>query len=279
MTSPSPSYRRISVSTRDHQPRCLALPPIQPERLSLTPQGVCERPERHEDGHAGRKPPLEPSRRAHTDQRPPEQAQVAATRVDQQSCEEVVVAAQMRPAHPAGVIAMRIRSFQSLATAPLQGAPPSAADPPPVGVDCGAGCGLVLPSTPAPVRFGDVGPYVELRQIDERLIAVIPLVGDDLVDDRGGFVRHGGHGVQRVGGCASRIPNSLAEFGIEATLRGVWRLASGADTGHRHHPWQSAWFWGARWQVRPRRRDRAAWAGGGPDVGRGGALRPTQIAG
>ena len=31
MTGSSPSYRRISVSTRDHQPRCLALPPILPE--------------------------------------------------------------------------------------------------------------------------------------------------------------------------------------------------------------------------------------------------------
>ena len=64
-------------------------------RLSVTPQGVCERPERHEDGHDGRKPPLEPSRRAHTDQRPHEKAQVEATRVDQQSFEDVVVAAQM----------------------------------------------------------------------------------------------------------------------------------------------------------------------------------------
>ena len=45
---------------------------------------------------------------------------------------------------------------------------------------------------------------------------------------------------------------------------------SGPDASHRHHPWQSAWLLGARWQVRSRRRDRAPWAGGGPDVGRGG---------
>ena len=44
MTSPSPSYRRISVSTRDHQPRCLALPPI----LSEFPRcGRSARPARH----------------------------------------------------------------------------------------------------------------------------------------------------------------------------------------------------------------------------------------
>ena len=30
----------------------------------------------------------------------------------------------------------------------------------------------------------------------------------------------------RRDGCASRIPNSLAESRIEATLRGAWRLAS-----------------------------------------------------
>ena len=45
------------------------------------------------------------------------------------------MAAQMRPTHPAGVIEMRMGSFQSLAAEPLQGAPPSAADPPPIGVD------------------------------------------------------------------------------------------------------------------------------------------------
>ena len=43
---------------------------------------------------------------------------------------------------------------------------------------------------------------------------------------------------------------------------------SGAAAGHRRHPWPCAWRVGTGWRVRPRRRDRAPWAGGGPDGGR-----------
>ena len=43
---------------------------------------------------------------------------------------------------------------------------------------------------------------------------------------------------------------------------------SGADAGHRRHPWPCAWRVGTAWRVRPRRRDRAPWASGGPDGGR-----------
>ena len=43
---------------------------------------------------------------------------------------------------------------------------------------------------------------------------------------------------------------------------------SGAAAGHRRHPWPCAWRGGTGWRVRPRRRDRAPWAGGGPDGGR-----------
>ena len=45
---------------------------------------------------------------------------------------------------------------------------------------------------------------------------------------------------------------------------------SGAAAGHRRHPWPCAWRGGTGWRVRPRRRDRAPWAGGEPDGGRGG---------
>ena len=45
---------------------------------------------------------------------------------------------------------------------------------------------------------------------------------------------------------------------------------SGADAGHRRHPWPCAWRVGTGWRVWPRRRVRAPWAGGGPDGGRGG---------
>ena len=41
-----------------------------------------------------------------------------------------------------------------------------------------------------------------------------------------------------------------------------------AAAGHRRHPWPCAWRVGTGWRVRPRRRVRAPWAGGGPDGGR-----------
>ena len=59
------------------------------------PQGDDERPHRR---HA----PLEAARRAHADQRSPEQAHVEGARVDEQSFEDVGVPAQMRPPHAPG---------------------------------------------------------------------------------------------------------------------------------------------------------------------------------
>ena len=44
---------------------------------------------------------------------------------------------------------------------------------------------------------------------------------------------------------------------------------SSAAAGHRRHPWPCAWRGGTGWRVRPRRRVRAPWAGGGPDGGLG----------
>ena len=65
-----------------------------------------------------------------------------------------------------------------------------------------------------------------LRQIDDELVASLEqfLLVDDVVAVEDGA---GGHMVA----CASRIPNSLAESRIEATLRGAWRLASSNEVG------------------------------------------------
>ena len=95
---------------------------------------------------------------------------------------------RMRP-----VIAMRIRSFQALTASPLQRSPSPVADAPPVGVDRGARRRLLLPPATAKIRFGAVSAQIERGQIDQHLIAVIRLVGDDL-DHRHltvGRCRHG----------------------------------------------------------------------------------------
>ena len=73
-------------------------------------------------------------------------------------------------------------------------------------------------------------------------------------------------GHTRVGSWSSRSRDGRATRRA-ACARGA---DSGADAGHRRHPWPCAWLLETGWRVRPRRRDRAPWAGGGPDVGRGG---------
>ena len=49
-----------------------------------------------------------------------------------------------------------------------------------------------------------------------------------------------------VSSCASRIPNSLAEFGIEATLRGVWPPAPMPATGATRGNLRGFWGRGGR---------------------------------
>ena len=129
---------------------------------------------------------------------------------------------------------------------PLQGTPTRASNPSAVGVHRVARRRLRRPAAPAAVRLGNVGAEVEGRQIDEHPIAVVPLIGDHLVDDRGLAVGDGRHrfeilsrggdragdrgrialigtldGDTHNGACASRIPNSLGESRIEAPLRGA----------------------------------------------------------
>ena len=58
----------------------------------------------------------------------------------------------------------------------------------------------------------------------------------------------------------------------EVVFRSIPGRARGRPWGapRRRHPWPCAWRVGTGWRVRPRRRVRAPWAGGGPDGGRGG---------
>jgi len=60
----------------------------------------------------------------------------------------------------------------------------SAGESPPIGIDRVSRRILIAPAPRSTLRFGDVGPHPQGRQIDQRLIAVIPLVGDHSLDDR-----------------------------------------------------------------------------------------------
>ena len=151
------------------------------------PQRDDDRQDRH---HAS----LEAARRAHPDQRAHEQAQVERPRVDEQSLEDVGMPSQVRPSHAAGVVQMHVRPFEVLAPSPQQGHAPCTADASAIRIDRIAGDGVLRPVASATIRFRDVAPQVEGRQIREHLIAVVPVVRDDLVHHPRVVVGHSGNG-------------------------------------------------------------------------------------
>ncbi len=87
------------------------------------------------------------------------------------------MSAQMHPAHAAGFVEMRIGPFAAL---PQQALPAGASNPPPIGINGGAGVGLSLPVAPPAVRFRDAAAPPDADEVGQRLIAVIPLVAHDL---------------------------------------------------------------------------------------------------
>src|SRR5688572_4948408 len=92
------------------------------------------RPPRNDAGEQRRQPPLQAPWGADADEGPHHEAQVEAAAVDEESFQDVRVASQVRASHRAGLVEMRIRALQALATAPLQGAPTGAANTSTVGV-------------------------------------------------------------------------------------------------------------------------------------------------
>ncbi len=52
------------------------------------------------------------------------------------------MSAQMHPAHATGFVEMRIEPFKPFAALPQQALPAGASNPPPIGINGGAGVGL-----------------------------------------------------------------------------------------------------------------------------------------
>src|ERR1700735_3557237 len=100
--------------------------------------------------------------------------------MNQQALEDIGVAAQMRAAHPTGVVEMCEGAFDPLAPLTHQAPAARATNPPPIGIHRALGGGLLGPIAATTVRLPPVRPKVYGRQVDHRLIAVIALVGDDL---------------------------------------------------------------------------------------------------
>ena len=82
----------------------------------------------------GRRAILQPARRAAADQVAHDEPKIEAARMNQQALEDIGVTAQMRAAHPAGVVEMREGAFDPLAALTHQAPAARATNPPPIGI-------------------------------------------------------------------------------------------------------------------------------------------------
>ena len=132
-------------------------------RTEVGPEAEDARPHRNNADRDRRQVSLQAAGRADATQGAHEEAQVEPADVDAQPFQDIRVPPQMRAAHPTGVVEMRVRAFQSLTPAPLQGTPTRASNPSAVGVHRVARRRLRRPAAPAAVRLGNVGAEVEGR--------------------------------------------------------------------------------------------------------------------
>ena len=92
---------------------------------------------------------------------------------------------QVCPAHAAGVIDMGERALAVLAAPAHQAAPTDPADAPPIPIDRRLCLGRRRPAPPATIGLRDVAAYANRSEVDQRLIAVVPAIGDHLGHGRG----------------------------------------------------------------------------------------------
>jgi hypothetical protein len=128
--------------------------------------------EHQKRGDEGRRAILQPARRAAADQ-VHDEPEIEAARMNQQALEDIGVAAQMRAAHPPGVVELREGAFDQLASLTHQARAARATNPPPIGIHRGLGRGRPRPIAATTVRLRDVRPKAYGRQLDHNLIAVM----------------------------------------------------------------------------------------------------------
>lgn len=150
-------------------------------RAVVAPTAPDERPEGRERCHDGRESSLEAARCPDADQGPHEKRQVAAADLDEQPFEDVGMAAQVRAAQPAGFVEMGVGSLQPYAALAEQRQSVGPSNASAIRVDRRACRGLLLPAASTALGLGDVGPHVERSQVHQHPLAVIPLVGHDVM--------------------------------------------------------------------------------------------------
>ena len=102
------------------------------------------------------------------------------------------VCAEVHTAHPAGFVEVSERAFKSLTAEPQQTLAARATDASTIAVHGVAGVGVLLPFASSAIGFGDIAADADGLEIYKRLIAVVALVGDDLLDHRHRVIGHGG---------------------------------------------------------------------------------------
>jgi len=123
---------------------------------------------------------LEPSVRSNPAHRAHQQTKVQTACMNQQSLQNVVVAAQVDTSHSPGFIQVRHHSFEFLAALSLQPLAALALQPPPIAVDRGLFRRLPVPSLPAAFRFRDISSNARFSNPPHYAATVIPLVGHQL---------------------------------------------------------------------------------------------------
>ena len=110
-----------------------------------------------------------------------DEPEIEATGMNQEAFQNVCVTAQMGTAHAPGVIEMGERALDHLATSTHQAAAPSSPNPPAVAIHRRLGSRLLRPVASTPGRLRHVGANADGVEVHHRLITVIALVRDDLV--------------------------------------------------------------------------------------------------
>src|ERR1035437_5478797 len=102
--------------------------------------------------------------------------QVESRRVNDQALENVLVATQVRAAHPTGFVQVGVAAFHPFPTQALQTLAPRAADSPAVRGHGLLGFSLTFPATRSTIRLRHVRPNPQYSELFQALVAVITLV-------------------------------------------------------------------------------------------------------
>ena len=129
-----------------------------------------------------------------------------AREVNQEALQDIAMPAQMRAPHPAGLVGVRERTLDALATSAHQALAAGAPNAPTIRIDGRLGLPRLGPIAAASIRLGDIRPDADGLQIHHDLITVIALVRDQR-GERLGVVHLGLRILDLVSGGDRRVAN------------------------------------------------------------------------